>query len=100
MTKKLMAKIDTCQKDGKQKGKYIEVGVILSGQHGEYALLRPHIDLAGILVQQRLSDPQKAGKSVLCSIFNDDYQQESGTKGKGGSIDHQQNSEFDDDIPF
>ncbi len=73
MPKRLMARINTYQKDGKEKGKYIEVGVIMTSQHGEYALLHPHVDLSGLLIQQRLLDPQKAGKSVFCGIFDNDY---------------------------
>ena len=93
MTRRITAKVDTYQKDGETKGRYIDVGVILSGEHGEYILLNPNVDLAGVLIQQRILNPQKASKAVLCNIFDNDRQQSSGSSAPASG-------DMDDDIPF
>ena len=101
MTKQIMAKIDSYQdKEGKTKGKYIEVGIIQNSQHGEYALLHSHVDLSGLLIQQRLLDPQKAGKSVFCGIFENDNQQSSAPQSNNAGQQQPQNNGLNDDIPF
>jgi hypothetical protein len=72
MARDIAAPVEAYQgQDGKQKKRYMKIGVILEGEHGEFVLLDPTVDLAGILVKQRLMDPQKAGDNVLASIFDD-----------------------------
>lgn len=95
MTKRLMAKVGEYEKNGETKGEYVRIGVILQSQHGEYALIDPSVNLAGVLIKQRMLNPQKAGTSVLASIFTDDRQQ-------GGSPQQQRGGgdDYDDDIPF
>ena len=80
MPRRITAKIDTYEKDGETKGQYIGIGVIMDGQYGEYVLLNPTIDLAGVLMRQRILDPSKASKSVLCNIFDDDNRQQAPAK--------------------
>lgn len=72
-----MAKIDKYEdKEGKEKGKYQEIGVILSNENGEYALINPEVNLAGVLMKQRVNLPSKGkGDMVMCSIFDNDNQQ-------------------------
>jgi len=76
MAKSISAKIETYKnKDGETKNKYIDVGVILENTHGEYVMLDPAVDLAGVLMKQRLlaqETGKKAGGSVICSIFDND----------------------------
>jgi len=100
MAKRLVAKIDTYEKDGQTKGKYVEVGVILPSDNGEYALIHPHIDFAGLLIQQRLLNPGKAGKSVLCSIFENDGGNRPTQNSAPSSPAPASDADFDDDIPF
>jgi hypothetical protein len=103
MTKRLVAKIDTYQKDGQEKGKYIEIGVILSNDNGEYALINPEVNLAGVLLKQRVNLPNKGkgkGDMIICSIFDNDRNQQGGQQqsqaGQGDNFD-----DFDKDpIPF
>ena len=93
--KKITAKIESyTDKEGNQKGKYVDIGVILSNDNGEYILLNPTVDLSGVLIKQRLMNPQKAGGSVMCNIFTDEPRQQSGNSAP--------NAGFDDslDIPF
>jgi hypothetical protein len=71
--KNLMAKVGTYEKDGETKNRWTRVGVILENQHGEYALLDPEINLAGVLAKQNaMSDQPRT--SVMVSIFDNDNQ--------------------------
>lgn len=98
MTKRITAKIDEYTKDGETKGRWQEIGVILSNDNGEYILLDPTINLAGVLMKQRVlaqkQNKKISGASVMCSIFSDDDKpQASQDSGQGAGS-------FDDDIPF
>ena len=109
MTKRLMAKVGEYEKDGQTKGRYVELGVILSNQNGEYAVLDPAVNLAGVLMQQRILAQKTNGRSgdrVMCGIFDNDRsgQQQSGGQAQGGGYGSQpsgsQTSDFEDSIPF
>ena len=76
MAKRLVAKVDTYKdREGNDKGKYVEIGVILSNDNGEYALINPDVNLAGVLMKQRVNLP-KGGKGdmVMCGIFDNSQQ--------------------------
>ena len=78
MTKRLAAKTGIYQKDGQDKGEYVQLGVILSGNNGEYMLLDPAVNLAGVLTKQNIlahSTGGKARTSVMVSIFDDSNNQ-------------------------
>ncbi len=98
MTKRLTAKVGEYQKDGHTKGRYVDIGVILSNSNGEYMLLDPTVNLAGVLMQQRIlaqSTGKKVGDRVVVSIFDNSRDQGSGyTVPPGGAGD------LDDSIPF
>lgn len=108
MVKKISAKIGEYEKDGQKKGRYVQLGVILSNQKGEYLLLDPTVNLAGVLMQQRILSQQTGGKSgdkVLCSIFDEDSRQQSQGSGQGGGYAGGQGSTMpgdmdDSEIPF
>ena len=73
--KRLMVKVGTYQKDGKEKGEYVKVGVILENANGEYALLDPTISMAGVAYKQMTNGIAKQGSdSVIASIFTDEPQ--------------------------
>ena len=98
MSRKITAKIGTYQKDGETKGRYVDIGVILNNQNGDYILLNPEVSLAGILSQQNAiasADGKPARTNVMCSIFDNDNQssapQQQAPQGNNG---------FDDDINF
>ena len=110
--KRITAKIDEYQKDNQTKGKYVDIGVVLSNSNGEYILLNPTVDLSGVLMRQRIL-AQKNGKkvmdSVACSIFDNNNQGQPSAAptnhpGQSGQASPQQpsgfNDSFDDDIPF
>lgn len=106
MAKRLVAKVDTYQKDGQEKGKYVEIGVILSNENGEYALINPDVNLAGVLIKQRVNIKSNGkGDMVMCSIFDNDRQQQN----QGGQQQSPQQGQpsprgnfddFDADIPY
>jgi len=56
--------------DGQEKKEYTKIGVILSNDNGEYALLDPAINLAGVMMKQRMANPGKKGDSVVCGIYD------------------------------
>ena len=97
MAKDLVIKVDTyTNKNGEQKNRYVKLGVILSSQNGEYAILDPTVNLAGCMLKQRLLDPKKAGKGVMCSIFDNSQQSQTPPTTGGAPVD----PDFNDDIPF
>jgi len=111
MVKRLMVKTGEYQKDGQTKGRYTEVGVIMSNDKGEYALLDPAVNLAGVLMQQKILADANGGRSgdrVMVSIFDNDNQRggNSGAHSGGGGYDQSPegygggNRDLGDDIPF
>ena len=105
--KRLVAKVGEYQKDGQTKGEYVRIGVIGESKNGEYILLDPAVNLAGVLTQQNLyahSQQKKPSKRVMVSIF-DDSQQQGGSQNNNqaplhGHANQQKAPDFDDDIPF
>ena len=108
--KKLMIKTGTYQKDGQTKNRWTQLGVIMSNENGEYALLDPSVNLAGCLMQQNAIDPQRASARLMVSVFEQDSQRAPQSAPQPtvaqGSItvpppsQQNSNSTFDDDIPF
>lgn len=97
--KELMIKTGEYEKNGQVKGEWTKVGFMKEGANGPYIMLDPTIDLAGCLLKQRLLNPQKAGKSVLVSLFD---KQEQTPKTYGEYSSSTQQKPFDDtaDVPF
>lgn len=97
MVKRLSAKIGEYEKDGQTKGRYVEIGVILSNQNGEYILMDPTVNLAGVLTVQNMMN-HKAGRKisdrVMVGVFSDERQSGGGQGGAGGA------GPDDDSIPF
>lgn len=76
--KRLAAKVDEYQKEGQTKGKYIELGVLnTANDGGEYILLDPTVNLAGVLVKQNAMNAQHgkpAKTSIMVSVFDGQQQ--------------------------
>lgn len=86
MVKRIVVKVDEYEKDGQMKGKYTEVGVIMSNENGEYALLDPSVNLAGILMKANALAAKNGKPSrdmVAASIFDNSNQQQGGHQGWG-----------------
>ena len=94
MAKRIMAKTGSYQKDGQTKNKYTEIGVIMENQNGEYVLLDPTVDLAGVMMLQRIQSGK--GEKVICSIFSDDNQRRAPQSHQAPARD----SLAEDEIPF
>ena len=99
MAKRITAKVGQYEKDGQTKGQYVEIGALMSNQNGEFILLSPTVDLAGVLMQQRILaqvNGKKAGDRVMCSIFDSDNRQQQPNQQKPAN----NQGNFDSDIPF
>lgn len=97
MVKRLAAKVGEYQKEGQTKGRYVELGVILSGDRGEYILMDPTVNLAGVLSVQNMmnhKNGKKVSDRIMVSIFSDE---DRGSSQGGGS---QGDAGPDDEIPF
>lgn len=78
MNKKISAKIgEYTNQSGEIKGRYANLGVILSNDKGEFMLLDPTVNLAGVLQLQNQLD-LKQGKDqsdrIMCGIFQEQQQ--------------------------
>ena len=107
MAKRLKAKTGTYQnREGKECGNYVDIGVILSNDNGEYALIDPTVSLSGVLAKQnalaaKLGKPER--DMVAASIFTDEPRgQQSSPQQQAPQGQHQNNSGWDDtdDIPY
>jgi hypothetical protein len=109
MVKRLVAKVGEYEKDGQTKGEYVRLGVILSNDNGEYALIDPTVNLAGVLTKQNMMNHRKGNKprdNVMASIFTDENRNNGGGYSGGGSSYQDdrntggQQGGLDDEIPF
>jgi len=118
MTRKISAKVEVYQNDqGEQKGRYVNIGVILSNDNGEFVLLDPTVNLSGVLQKQNMMNHKagkKIGTSVMCSIFDDSQQNnqqnqqpqqqqqnyQGQQQGQQQGSQNQQQQDFDSDVPF
>ena len=79
MSKKLIAKVGTYQKNGETKNEYDELGVMLENDNGPYILLDPSINLAGVLIKQNIlaaTEGKQARSNVMISVFDSEQQQQ------------------------
>jgi hypothetical protein len=92
-------------REGQTKAEWTKIGVILSNDSGEYILLDPSVNLAGVLTKQNMlaveqkkagNDKAKPRNSVMCSVFD-----KSENEGKSGPAPESNGGgSLDDDIPF
>lgn len=83
MSKRLSAKVGEYpdKQSGETKGEYVQIGVILTNDNGEYLLLDPTVSLAGVLAKQNILALNKGinqRDNVMCGIYEDQpkHQQE------------------------
>jgi hypothetical protein len=103
MSKQIKAKVGEYQKDGQTKGEWVNIGVVLSNGDGEFALIDPTVNLAGVMMKQRLYNAKvgkdNKGDSVMCSLFSDDdRQQQKPQQRQQAPADN--GGDFDQDVPF
>jgi hypothetical protein len=85
MAKRIVAKTGTYQKDGQEKGEYTKLGVMLNNDNGDYMLMDPCVNLAGILIKQNALAAKNNGQQrdmVMISIFDDDNNQQGNNQGQ------------------
>lgn len=91
MAKRLAVKVEQYQNEqGENKGRYVDLGVVLSGDNGEYLLIDPTVSLAGCLSKQNIMNHQNGKKvrtSLMVSIFDDDQQQANGNNNPVDDLD-------------
>ncbi len=80
MTKRLVAKTGTYTNGQNEiKGEYTKVGVLMQSNDGEFLLLDPCVNLAGVLVKQNslaMQEGKQVRDSVMVSVFEQDNNQQ------------------------
>lgn len=77
MAKRISAKVGEYpdpQDQSKTKGEYVQIGVILNNDNGEYVLLDPSVSLSGVLAKQNEMEWKKGGQmrgNIVCGIYED-----------------------------
>ncbi len=97
---RLAARVEEYQKDGDTKGKYVQVGVLINGDNGQYAILDPSVNLAGCLTKQNMmnhANGKKPRGSLMVSVFTDQHNGQQNNQQSGGAPAM---DDLDDDIPF
>ena len=103
MSKKIVAKTGTYQKNGETKGRYVDVGVILNNENGDYIIMNPSVSLSGVLSQQNalaLADGKQTRANVMCSIFDNDNQASAPNQQAPAPQQQVPSNDFNDPIPF
>lgn len=95
MAKRLVVKTgEYTNQQGETKGEYTKIGVILNNQNGDFILMDPTINLAGVLLKQNAL-AAKQGKqqsdSVMVSVFEDQPQQTAPQQQSQGGYQQQPN---------
>lgn len=85
MTKRLVAKTGEFQNNqGETKGEYTRIGVLMDGNDGQYMLLDPTVNLAGVLAKQNVmagNQGKPMRDSVMVSVYENDNQQQQPQQG-------------------
>jgi hypothetical protein len=108
MSKRIVAKVGEYQQGNETKGKYVRIGTILENNNGEYVLLDPSVNLAGVAVQQNILNQQKgkeAKDNIIASVSTDQNQNSGFQSGNAQGQQAQQGQaqsfdDFSDSIPF
>jgi len=76
---------------GEQKGEYVKIGVIGTSNNGEYVLLDPSVNIAGVLIKQNKMNAEQGkpvSDSVMCSVL--DNNQNNGGQSNNAQANQQQ----------
>jgi len=81
MAKRISARVGEYKdkESGEMKGEYVQVGVILEGDKGEFVLLDPGVSLSGILARQNHMEWLNGGQvrgNVMAGIYEDQPKQQ------------------------
>ena len=76
MAKKITARVGSYEKQGEQKGRFVEIGALgVSGNGKEYVLINPTVDLGGVLQLQNIEaakEGKPASDRIICSVFENE----------------------------
>jgi len=103
MSDRLVVKVGEYRKDDETKGEYLNIGALMSNDNGQYILLDPKVNLAGVLTQQNIyahSQGKKSNKNVMVSVFSDQGRQQSAPHQQAPQQSQPNDNSFKDDIPF
>ena len=98
MSKRLSAKIGEYQdkQSGETKGEYVQIGVILNNNNGDYLLLDPTVSLAGVLAKQNALEFKKGGTmrdNVMCGIYEEQPKQNNQNNSSQGGFNNQNHNQ-------
>lgn len=100
MTKKIgdiAARIGTYQKDGQDRGRYVNLGTLFQGEDGSYfASLETHFDLLALHGKQRRDDHQRGRElrdTLNLTVFTEDGRAK--PAGNAGGF-----ADLAEDVPF
>ena len=98
MSKRLSAKVGEYQdkQTNETKGEYVQIGVILNNDNGEFLLLDPTVSLAGVLAKQNALEFKKGGQirdNVMCGIYEDQPKQNNQQQGGFSNQGQQQHNQ-------
>lgn len=104
MAKKLSAKIgEYTNQQGETKGRYVNLGVVMSGQNGSYVLLDPTVSLSGILACQNAMAASKGEQMrdrVMVSVFEEQQNQQQAPRQQPQQPAAPSNNWIDDEVTF
>lgn len=94
MARRLSAKVGEYQdkQTNETKGEYVQIGVILNNNNGDYVLLDPSVSLSGVLAKQNALEFKKGGvvrDNIMCGIYED--QNNNNNQQQQGGYGQQQN---------
>jgi len=96
-THDLAVKTGTYQKDGQEKGRYINIGSVMKNENGAFLILNRTFNPAGV------PNPENR-EGVMVSLFpvkdNNQHPQQQAPQQQRQSSDQGFNNNFDSDIPF
>tara|TARA_R110000744_G_scaffold104925_1_gene200713 strand:- start:1764 stop:2093 length:330 start_codon:yes stop_codon:yes gene_type:complete len=98
MSKRLSAKTGEYQdkQSGETKGEYVQIGVILNNNNGDYLLLDPTVSLAGVLAKQNALEFKKGGTmrdNVMCGIYEEQPKQNNQNNSSQGGFNNQNHNQ-------
>ena len=77
--KKLVAKVGEYTRNGETKGRYVNLGVLMDGNDGQYILMDPFVSTAAAFSAQQAynaSQGKAPGDRLMVSLFEEQGQQQ------------------------
>ena len=96
MSRRISAKVSEYvdKQTNETKGEYVQIGVILNNNNGDYLLLDPTVSLSGVLAKQNALEFKKGGvmrDNVMCGIYEEQPKQNNQNQGGFNNQNQNQN---------